>query len=76
MAGQDRREFLKAVARSMTYTAPLVYSLTAPIELVGQGKASKHKPGGGGMGMEMGMGMAAPAGVTAPWDRPPPGQRP
>ena len=68
MTDQDRREFLKKLAKTAVYTAPVVYSLAAPIELVGGGVSSQKK-------------MVAPATqqpstADAPWDRPPPGQRP
>ena len=73
MTDQDRREFLEKLAKTAVYTAPVVYSLAAPTELIGLVKGDKS----GGMDM----GMAAPAtteptGGDAPWDRPPPGQRP
>jgi hypothetical protein len=69
MTDQDRREFLKKLAKTAAYTAPVVYSLAAPIELVGQGASSEHKH------------VTAPATQQpstgdAPWDRPAPGQRP
>ena len=71
MTEHDRREFLKKLAKTAAYTVPVVYSLAAPIELVGQGMSSVH------------MGAPAtqqpstePSTGDAPWDRPPPGQRP
>ena len=72
MNDQDRREFLKKLAKTAAYTAPVVYSLAAPIELVGLVKDAMS-------GMDMGMAAPAttePTGGDAPWDRPPPGQRP
>ncbi len=72
MTEQDRREFLKRLAKAAAYTAPVVYSLAAPIDLIGQGQSSKHKPP---MGAAAGQQQTTPQspGGTAPWDRPPPG---
>ena len=67
MKDEDRREFLKKLAKSAVYTAPVVYSLAAPIELVGQGMSSQKKPKAPAQ---------QPAATDAPWDRPPPGQEP
>jgi len=38
----DRREFLKKLAKGAVYAAPVVYSIAAPVDLVGQGKGSQH----------------------------------
>jgi hypothetical protein len=69
MTDQDRREFLKKLAKTAAYTAPVVYSLAAPIELVGQGQSSEHKHTAPPATQQ-------PSTGDAPWDRPPPGQRP
>ncbi|MEE8191445.1 MAG: hypothetical protein V3T74_01790 [Gemmatimonadales bacterium] len=69
MTDQDRREFLKKLAKTAAYTAPVVYSLAAPIELVGQGQSSEHKH-------TTAPATQQPSTGDAPWDRPPPGQRP
>lgn len=69
MTDQDRREFLKKLAKTAVYTAPVVYSLAAPIELVGQGQSSEHKHTAPPAAQQ-------PSTGDAPWDRPPPGQRP
>ena len=76
MTVHDRREFLKKLAKTAAYTAPVVYTLAAPIELIGQGMSSQHHH-------HHHHHMAAPAGLEqspgtqpgqqAPWDRPPPG---
>jgi len=71
MNDQDRREFLKKLAKTAAYTAPVVYSLAAPIELLGLVKGDKS----GGMGMAP-PATQEPTSGDAPWDRPPPGQRP
>jgi len=67
MNDQDRREFLKQLAKTAAYTAPVVYSLAAPVELAGQGKSSMHKKSTGAQPTQR-----QPS--DAPWDRPPPGQ--
>ncbi len=64
MLDAERREFLKKLAKSAVYAAPVIQTIVAPIELFGQGMGSP-------MGMGMGMGMGAPA-APAPWDEPPP----
>jgi hypothetical protein len=43
MSQQDRREFIKKLAKGTAYVAPVVHSLAAPLDLVGQGKSSEHK---------------------------------
>jgi len=43
MSIEDRREFIKQLARGTAYAAPVVHSLAAPLDLVGQSKASEHK---------------------------------
>ncbi|UCF40655.1 MAG: hypothetical protein JSW43_13175 [Gemmatimonadota bacterium] len=74
MTEHDRREFLKKLAKTAAYAAPVVYSLAAPIELGGVQMASKKPP----MGMTAGATQSAPGGAQqpggqAPWERPPPG---
>ena len=43
MSSEDRRAFIKKLAQGTAYAAPVVHSLAAPLDLVGQGKASEHK---------------------------------
>ena len=43
MDSQERREFLKQLAKGTAYATPVVHSLAAPLDLLGQGKASEHK---------------------------------
>ena len=64
MLDAERREFLKKLAKSAIYAAPVIHTIAAPIELFSQGMGSP-------MGMGMGMGMGAPA-APAPWNEPPP----
>ena len=67
MLDAERREFLKKLAKSAIYAAPVIHTIAAPIELFSQGMGSPMGMGMGGPPMGMG-GMAAPA----PWDEPPP----
>lgn len=66
MSSDDRREFLKKLAKTAIYSAPVVHSFAAPVDLLGQGKSSEHKK-------QHQHGPPAPppspAG-TAPWDEP------
>ena len=55
MTQVDRRAFLKKLAKGAAYTAPVVYSMAAPVDLLGQGQSSgkggdKKKGGGTGGG--------------------------
>jgi hypothetical protein len=74
VTSENRRAFLKKIARGMAYSAPVIASFAAPAELVGQGESSAHKP----------MGSAAATtstpsepelGGPPPWREPPPGAR-
>jgi len=67
MNAEDRRSFLKRLAKSAAYAAPVIQSFAAPADLVGQGQSS-------GKGM-----MAAtfqPDPAPSPWNAPPPGMQP
>ena len=66
MANEDRRAFLKKLARGTAYAAPVVYSMAAPLDLVGQGKSSEHKH-------QHGHTSAAPAQEPSPFPDPPGG---
>ena len=48
MTQVDRRAFLRKLAKGAAYTAPVVYTMAAPVDLIGQGKSSGK---GGGMDM-------------------------
>jgi hypothetical protein len=72
MTDQDRREFLKKLAKTAAYAAPVVYSLAAPVELIGQGSSSEHKHPSSGATQSAPSGTQQPGG-EAPWERPPPG---
>ncbi len=43
MSSEDRRAFIKKLAQGTAYATPVVHSLAAPLDLVGQGKGSEHK---------------------------------
>ena len=66
----DRREFLKKLARTAAYSAPVIYTLSTPRELHAIVTS----------GMMWGASMAAPSqqGLSsqAPWDQSAPGQAP
>lgn len=49
MTTDDRRAFLKKLAKGAAYSAPVVYSMAAPLGLSGQGGSSGK---GGGMDMD------------------------
>ena len=67
----DRRAFLKKLARGAAYAAPTIISFAAPVELLGQGESSQHKQ----------THLVAPSEPSAPlqdppWKEPPPGRTP
>ncbi len=67
MTDADRREFLKKLAKSAAYAAPVITTFAVPPELLGQGMSSQHRHQQGHPGPP-----PAPA-APAPWDQPPPG---
>ena len=72
MPDPKRREFLKQLTKSTVYVAPVIYTIAAPLELIGQGMSSQHKGGSGSPGHGGGHGFGA---SEAPWDEPPPGSK-
>jgi len=68
MNPEDRRSFLKRLAKSAAYAAPVIQSFAEPADLVGQGKSS----------MKGGMGAASfePDPAPSPWNAPAPGMQP
>jgi hypothetical protein len=73
---EERREFLKRLARGAVYSAPVIRSMVAPLEAASQGKSPSHKH-------HSHWGPAAPAprqgpglGGDAPGARQPPGAVP
>ncbi len=43
MTDENRREFMKKLAKGVAYVAPTIVSVTAPASLAGQGGSSQHK---------------------------------
>jgi hypothetical protein len=75
MTDDTRREFLKRIAKTAVYAAPVIHTLAAPVELIGQGSSTQKKPM-----MAAAFDTQQPSTTTqtnqeAPWDRPPPGDR-
>lgn len=70
MTTQDRREFLRKLAKTAAYTAPVVYTLAAPVDLVGQGSSSGHKKHPAAA-YDTQSPNTQPGG-QAPWEAPPP----
>ncbi len=48
MSSEDRREFIKKIAKGMVYAAPVIVSMSAPKVVM-----ASHKPGHTGMTMGM-----------------------
>ena len=67
MTQVNRRAFLRKLAKGAAYSAPVVYSMAAPVDLLGQGMSSGK---GGGKDMTK----ATTAGMTLAV--PPPGSVP
>lgn len=73
MTEQDRREFLKKLAKSAAYSTPVIYSLATPVELAGQGKGSQHKHQKAAAFQPE---QQSTTERDAPWREPPPGAQP
>ena len=67
MAQENRRAFLRKLAKGAAYSAPVVYSMAAPVDLLGQGQSSGK---GGGKDMDKnprsGMTLAVPPPGSVP----------
>lgn len=67
MAQENRRAFLRKLAKGAAYSAPVVYSMAAPVDLLGQGMSSGK---GGGKDMDKtpmsGMTLAVPPPGSVP----------
>ena len=70
MTQVDRRAFLRKLAKGAAYTAPVVYSMAAPVDLIGQGQSSGK---GGGMDMTKSTTSGMTVSVPPPGNRPPGG---
>lgn len=78
MTKHTRREFLMALARRAAYAAPVIVSLSAPHDLLGQGSSSQHKAHAAPTysGATQQTNTPRPPGGAAPWKAPPPGAPP
>ncbi len=75
MSQEDRRAFLRKMAKNVVYSAPLIYSMAVPLAVVGQGGGKMGSPHGMDMmDMDMGMGMGMGMGGMTEFV-PPPGNR-
>ena len=70
MSSDDRREFLKKLAKTALYSAPVVHSFAAPVDLLGQGMSSGHKHAGHGHGHAPPPAAQPSSTEPAPWDKP------
>jgi hypothetical protein len=68
MTPEDRRAFLKRLAGTTAYVAPVILSFAAPSDLVAQGVSPSKKP--------MMAASFEPEPAPSPWDAPAPGMRP
>lgn len=75
MSDQDRRAFLRKIAKGAVYVAPVVYSMALPTRVM-----ASHKPGHTMMPMGSAPAQQQQQQPTtqrdAPWQRPPPGSTP
>jgi hypothetical protein len=71
MTQADRREFLRKLAGGVAYSAPVVYSMAAPMDLVAQSGKGKAEPSAKGKDW-----MGSSVAVPPPSSPPPPGNRP
>jgi len=70
MNQEDRRAFLRKLAKGAAYSTPVVYSMAAPVDLIGQGKPSGK---GKGKGMSKGKGGGGKTIAVPPPGSTPPG---
>lgn len=73
MSQADRRDFLRKLAGGVAYSAPVVYSMAAPMDLVAQ--SGKGQSQGSAKGKGQGW-MGSSVAVPPPSSAPPPGNRP
>lgn len=74
MTSEDRREFLKRLAKTALYAAPVIHSMSAPTSLVAQGQSSQHKVKASPYDAGTSSTPTRQPGGLAPGDRQPPGQ--
>lgn len=76
MTDRERREFLKQLAKTAVYAAPVVHTLAAPVDVVGQGVLPSKKITPPTLAPQQQPLPPNPApGGTPPWQHPPPGSR-
>ncbi len=74
MTQANRREFLRKLAGGVAYSAPLVYSMAAPMDVVAQsGKGWKASGKGKGHGQGNGQGNSGMTSFVSPPGNSPPG---
>jgi hypothetical protein len=72
MTQADRREFLRKLAGGVAYSAPFVYSMAAPMDLVAQsGKGTSQQSGKGKDWMSSTVAVPPPSSAPPPGNRPP-----
>lgn len=77
MTEQDRRDFLKRLAKAAVYAAPVVHSLAAPADVLGQSWTEHHpKTSGLEQQPQQQPTTTTQPGGEAPWQREPPGGDP
>ena len=74
MTRADRREFLRKLAGGVAYSAPVIYSMTAPMDVVAQSGKGGSQGSVKGHGKDQTVGTAGSSGMTS--FVPPPGNRP
>lgn len=80
MSEERRREFLKRLAKGAVYAAPVIRTMSAPLEVVAQGQSTSHKNDHGheGHGGPWAGSSAGGSGLGGPppGTQPPPGSTP
>jgi len=74
MTQADRREFLRKLAKGVAYSAPVVYSMAAPMDLVAQSGKGGAQGSAKGHGKDLSDQTKGQSGMTS--FVPPPGGRP
>jgi hypothetical protein len=75
MTEERRREFLKRLAKGAVYAAPVIRTMSAPLEVVAQGQSTSHKNDHGGHWSGSSAGGSG-LGGPPPGTQPPPGSTP
>jgi hypothetical protein len=75
MTEERRRAFLKRLAKGAVYAAPVIRTMSAPLEVVAQGQSTSHKNDHGGPRSGSSAGGSG-LGGPPPGTQPPPGSTP